>query len=78
MRVVSVMARPSYSVRRSMSAPNTPTQAEKATASRERKAMKEPRKLVATSISTPPKTSEITALTETASAAAPGSPGSAR
>ncbi len=60
------MARPSYSVRRSMSAPKTPTQAEKATASSDRKAMNEPMKLVATSISTPPKTSEITALTDTA------------
>ncbi|CAM5637471.1 hypothetical protein STENM223S_06701 [Streptomyces tendae] len=66
MRPVSARASPSYSRPRSMSAPKTPTQAEKATASSDRKAMKDPMKLVATSISTPPKTSEITAFTETA------------
>src|ERR1043165_1802 len=49
-----------------MSAPKTPTQAEKATASSERKEMNELMKLVATSIRMAPKTSEITALMETA------------
>lgn len=49
-----------------MSAPQTPTQAENATASIDRNAMNEPMKLVATSIRTPPRTSEITAFTGTA------------